>query len=72
MSVIRGAMKAAELLRRLNRLARRGGWPIEMTESAPHKGAAQWARLDHSARSPRGTLHAILTQLGITREDLEG
>ena len=69
-------MKSSELLRRVRRLASRRDWKIEITEGKRHTklrlpgGDTTIPR--HSTDLKTGTLHAILKNLGITPEDLEG
>jgi predicted RNA binding protein YcfA (HicA-like mRNA interferase family) len=68
-------MKSADFLRRLNRLATRRGWLIEITEGAGHTKV----RLDgrratvprHAADLKTGTFRGILKQLSLTEQDLE-
>ncbi len=69
-------MKPRELVRSLRRLARRRGWEIHFSEGKNHtKVRLRGRRAEiprHAMDLKAGTLHAILRQLGITREDLEG
>lgn len=69
------AMKSADLLRRLNRLATRRGWEIEITEGGGHTRVrfnGQRSTVPrHAADLKTGTFRAILKQLGLTEEDLE-
>ena len=69
-------MRAAELLRRLRRRAKRLGLEHEET---PGKGSHRKVRHDgratvvsvHGGDLAQGTYRAILRQLGLTEEDLE-
>jgi mRNA interferase HicA len=69
-----GAMKPAELLRRLGRLAARNGWEIEIKDSGSHTKVWLRGRRTVVSRHPddlkTGTLRGILKQLGITERDL--
>jgi predicted RNA binding protein YcfA (HicA-like mRNA interferase family) len=60
----------------LRRLANRRGWEIEISEGKGHTKLRLRGRDTtiprHSTDIKIGTLHAILRQLGITREDLDG
>ena len=70
-------MTSAELLRRLKKLARRRGEHLFILHERG-KGSHTLVRLDgreavvpHLDRElPTGTLHAVLRQLGLSREDL--
>jgi len=68
-------MTSSELLRRLRRLASRRGWEIEISEGKRHTKLSLRGRDTtiprHSTEIKIGTIHQILKQLGITREDLE-
>jgi mRNA interferase HicA len=69
------AMKPGDLLRRLNRLATRRGWKIEITEGGGHTKLRLNSRHTtiprHAADLKTGTFRGILKQLGLTDEDLE-
>lgn len=68
-------MKAADLLRRLRRLATRRGWEIEVTEGGGHTRVRLNGRGTTVPRHPgdlkTGTFRAILKQLGLTDTDME-
>jgi mRNA interferase HicA len=68
------AMKPAELLRRLGRLATRNGWDIEIKDGGSHTKVWLGGRRTVVSRHPgdlkTGTLRSILKQLGITERDL--
>jgi predicted RNA binding protein YcfA (HicA-like mRNA interferase family) len=68
-------MKPADLLRRLNRLATRRGWQIELTEGGGHTKVRLNGRRStvprHAADLKTGTFRGILKQLGLTDGDLE-
>jgi len=68
-------MKAAELLRRLRRLANRRGWDISITEGGNHTkvriNGRQTVVPRHASDLKTGTLRGILKQIGVTPEDLE-
>lgn len=68
-------MKPSELLRRLRRLAVRRGVEFQATEGSNHTKVTLGGRRSvigrHSADLKSGTLHAILRQLGLRREDIE-
>jgi predicted RNA binding protein YcfA (HicA-like mRNA interferase family) len=69
-------MKAADLLRRLHRLATTRGWEIVETQGA---GSHLKIRLNgrttviamHRADMPGGTFRKVLRDLGLTEKDLE-
>jgi mRNA interferase HicA len=69
------AVKPADLLRRLNRLATGRGWTFEMAQGGRHTKVWLNGRFTtiprHTADLPAATLRAILKQLGITAADLE-
>ena len=69
------AVKPADLLRRLRRLATKRGWELTVQEGGRHTKVRLDGRLApvprHAADLPTGTLRAILKQLGITVADLE-
>jgi predicted RNA binding protein YcfA (HicA-like mRNA interferase family) len=69
------AMKPADLLRRLNRLATRRGWNIETAEGGGHTKVWFNGRRTtvprHTADLKTGTFRAILKQLDVTEADLE-
>ena len=70
-------MKSAELLRRLQRLARSRGWELEWR---PDRGKGSHGLLVMNGRRTiipdlkvdlkKGTLHSVLSDLGVTVEDL--
>jgi predicted RNA binding protein YcfA (HicA-like mRNA interferase family) len=64
-----------ELLRCLNRLATRRGWPIEVSQGGNHTvvrlNGQRTVVPRHPADLKTGTFHAILKQLGLTLADLE-
>ena len=68
-------MKPADLLRRINRLASRRGWQIEVSEGGNHTKV----RLNglgtvlprHGRDLKTGTFRGILKQIGLTPSDLE-
>jgi predicted RNA binding protein YcfA (HicA-like mRNA interferase family) len=68
-------MKPAELLRRLERLATRNDWEIQIKQGGSHTKV--WLRGQrtvvsrHPSDLKTGTLRGILRQLGITESDLE-
>jgi predicted RNA binding protein YcfA (HicA-like mRNA interferase family) len=68
-------MKPADLLRRLNRLATRRGWDVEITEGGGHTKTRINGRRTtiprHAADLKTGTFRGILKQLGLTEDDLE-
>jgi len=68
-------MKAADLLRRLNRLATKRGWDIEVTEGGSHSKVRLNGRATTVPRHPgdlkTGTFREILKKLGLTETDLE-
>ncbi len=68
-------MKAADLLRRLRRLATTRGWEIEVTEGGNHTKVRLNGRGTpvprHANDLKTGTFRAILKQLGVTETDLE-
>jgi predicted RNA binding protein YcfA (HicA-like mRNA interferase family) len=69
-------VKAADLLRRLNRLATRRGWDIVETQAG---GSHRKVRLNgrptviamHPGDMPPGTLRKVLKDLGLSKDDLE-
>jgi len=69
------AMRSAELLRRLKRLASKNGWEIELQEGANHTKVTLQGRRTvvprHSSDLKTGTYQAILKQLGVTERELE-
>ena len=69
------AMKPADLLRRLNRLATRRGWQIEIAEGGGHTKVRCNGRRStvprHAGDLKTGTFRGILKQLGLTEQDLE-
>ena len=69
-------MKPADLLRRLRRLAATRGLQFEVSEGRNHTKVMLAGRRSvigrHSTDLKTGTLHAILKQLGLRPEDLEG
>jgi predicted RNA binding protein YcfA (HicA-like mRNA interferase family) len=62
-------------LRRLNRLATRRGWEIEISEGGGHTKLRLNGRRTtipwHASDLKSGTFRGILKQLGLTEEDLE-
>ncbi|MBP0492889.1 type II toxin-antitoxin system HicA family toxin [Pararoseomonas indoligenes] len=68
-------MKPADLLRRLNRLATKRGWSIEVKEGGRHTKLTLNGRSTtvprHAVDLKTGLHRAILKQLGITPADLE-
>jgi predicted RNA binding protein YcfA (HicA-like mRNA interferase family) len=70
------AVKSAELLRRLNRLATKRGWEIMATRGS---GSHLKVRLNgkttviamHRTDLPTGTFRKVLKDLGVTTDDLE-
>jgi predicted RNA binding protein YcfA (HicA-like mRNA interferase family) len=68
-------MKAADLLRRLKRLATKRAWEIEIVEGGSHTRVMLNGRGTtvprHATDLPKGTYHAILKQLGLRQSDLE-
>jgi mRNA interferase HicA len=68
-------MKAADLLRRLHRLATKRGWKIFVTEGGDHTKVRLNGRGTtvprHRGDLKTGTYRAILKQLGVTEADLE-
>jgi mRNA interferase HicA len=69
------AMKSAELLRRLRRLAARRGLDFTISEGKNHTKVSLARRRSvvgrHTADLKTGTLRGILKQLGLRPEDLE-
>jgi predicted RNA binding protein YcfA (HicA-like mRNA interferase family) len=69
------AMRPADLLRRLNRLATKRGWDIEVAEGGGDTKVRFNGRRTtvprHAADLRTGTFRAILKQLGLTETDLE-
>ena len=69
------AMKPADLLRRLRRLATQRGWDLKIAEGGRHTKVTLNGRSTvvprHPTDLPPGTLLAIMRQLGITPSDLE-
>jgi mRNA interferase HicA len=69
------AMKSADFLRRLNRLATKRGWPLEVAEGASHTKVRLNGRRStvprHATDLKTGTLRGILKQLGLADTDLE-
>ena len=69
-------MKPAELLRRLRRLAAQRGLQFDVSEGKNHTKITLVGRRSvigrHSTDLKTGTLHAVLKQLGLNPEDLEG
>jgi predicted RNA binding protein YcfA (HicA-like mRNA interferase family) len=69
------AMKSADLLRRLNRLATKRGWDIETAEGGGHTKVWFNGRRStvprHAADLKTGTFRGVLKQLGLTEADLE-
>lgn len=70
-----GAMKSADVLRRLRRLATARGWLIEIAQGGAHTKVKLNGRATVVPRHPGdlkpGTFRAILKQLGLTESDLE-
>jgi predicted RNA binding protein YcfA (HicA-like mRNA interferase family) len=68
-------MRPADLLRRLQRVATRRGWHIEISEGGGHTKVRLNGRRStvprHTADLKTGTFRGILKQLGLTDEDLE-
>jgi predicted RNA binding protein YcfA (HicA-like mRNA interferase family) len=68
-------VKSADLLRRLRRLATKRAWVLLESEGAGHTKVMLNGRNTvvprHRSDLKTGTLHAILKQLGLNREDLE-
>ena len=68
-------MRAADLPRRLHRLATKRGWEIVVTEGGSHTRVRLHGRGTTVPRHPGdlkiGTFRAILKQLGLTDADLE-
>jgi predicted RNA binding protein YcfA (HicA-like mRNA interferase family) len=68
-------MKAADLLRRLRRLATKRGWEIDVTEGGNHTRVRLRGMGTTVPRHPGdlkiGTFRGILKQLGVTETDLE-
>jgi len=68
-------MGPAELLRRLNRLATKRGWAVEVTEGGEHTKVRLNGRRTtvprHTADLKTGTWRGILKQLGLTENDLD-
>ncbi len=68
-------MKPAELLRRLRRLAAKRGLDFATSEGRGHTKVTIGDRRSvvgrHAADLKTGTLHGILQQLGLKREDIE-
>jgi predicted RNA binding protein YcfA (HicA-like mRNA interferase family) len=68
-------LKPADLMRRLNRLARLRGWEIKAAEGGNHTKVTLNGRRTtigrHTADLKTGTFRAILKQLGLTDTDLE-
>ncbi|HTW73100.1 MAG TPA: type II toxin-antitoxin system HicA family toxin [Acetobacteraceae bacterium] len=68
-------MKPVELLRRLTRIATSRGWEIVVTEGRGHTKVRCNGRRSaiprHASDIKSGTLHAILKQLDLTKDDLE-
>jgi predicted RNA binding protein YcfA (HicA-like mRNA interferase family) len=70
-------MKANTLVRKMRRLASKRGWALR---EAAGKGSHRKIWLNgrftvipmHAGDMPRGTLRAILRDLDVTEEDLEG
>jgi predicted RNA binding protein YcfA (HicA-like mRNA interferase family) len=69
------AMRPADLLRRLNRLATKRGWDIEVAEGGGHTKVRFNGRRTtvprHAADLKTGTFRTILKQRGLTEPDLE-
>ncbi len=69
------SVNSSDLLTRLNRLATKRGWDIEVTESGGHTKVRLNERRStvprHAAGLKTGTLRGILKQLGLTERDLE-
>ena len=68
-------MKAADLIRRLRRLATKRGWNIEVQEDGSHTKVTLNGRQTtvprHAKDLGTGLFHAIRKQLGLSPEDLE-
>ena len=68
-------VKAAELLRRLRRLATQRGWDFSIKEGGNHTkvriNAKQTVVPRHASDLKTGTLRGILKQIGVTPDDLE-
>ncbi|HVC61162.1 MAG TPA: type II toxin-antitoxin system HicA family toxin [Acetobacteraceae bacterium] len=69
-------MKSADLLRRQNRLATRRGWDIVETQgSGSHLKVGLSGKTTviamHRMDVPPGTVRKVLTDLGLTLDDLE-
>jgi len=68
-------MKAAELLRRLRRLANRRGWDFSISEGGNHTkvriNGKQTVVPRHPSDLKTGTLRGILKQIDVTPDDLE-
>jgi mRNA interferase HicA len=68
-------MKAAELLRRLRRLANRRGWDFSISEGSNHTkvriNGKQTVVPRHASDLKTGTLRGILKQIDVTPDDLE-
>ena len=68
-------MKAAELLRRLRRLANRRGREFSVNEGGNHTkiriNGKQTVVPRHASDLKTGTLRGILKQIGVTPDDLE-
>ena len=68
-------MKAAELIRRLRRLATKRGWNIEVREGGSHTRVTLNGRQTtvprHAKDLGTGLFQAIRKQLGLSPEDLE-
>jgi mRNA interferase HicA len=69
------AVKPADLLRRLRRLATKRGWDFEVVQGGRHTKVRLGGRPTAVPRHPvdlkTGTLRAILRDLGLTQADLE-
>jgi predicted RNA binding protein YcfA (HicA-like mRNA interferase family) len=69
------AVKPADLLRRLRRLATKRGWAFEVAEGGRHTKVRLEGRMTVVPRHPvdlkTGTLRGILRDLGLTPADLE-
>jgi mRNA interferase HicA len=70
------AMRPSELLRGVARLAGKRGLPVDIAEGANHTklrlGNRRTVVPRHAADLKTGTFKAILKQLGLTENDLEG
>jgi predicted RNA binding protein YcfA (HicA-like mRNA interferase family) len=68
-------VKPADLIRRLNRLARLRDWEIKTVEGGSHSKVTLNGRRTtigrHAADLKTGTFRGILKQLGLTETDLE-